>query len=97
LRKGVLHRLKRDQLAANRLAAWVRQIELHFSDRVLPIDYEVAQLWGELSSQRSRTVVDTLLAATALSRSLTLVTRNVRDVEDTGVLLFNPWDDPDLD
>ena len=97
LRKGVFRRSGRDQLAANRLAAWVRQVEHDFDDRILPIDHDVANVWGELASQRSRPVVDTLLAATALSRSLTLVTRNTRDMQDTGALLYNPWDDPDLD
>ena len=35
--------------------------------------------------------IDTLIAATAISRGLTLVTRNTRDFERTGVLLFDPW------
>ena len=40
---------------------------------------------------RSRPVVDTLLAATAIVHGLTLVTRNVRDVDDLPVKLLNPW------
>jgi predicted nucleic acid-binding protein len=32
-----------------------------------------------------------LLAATAMQRDLTLVTRDTRDVGTTGVMLFNPW------
>jgi predicted nucleic acid-binding protein len=36
-------------------------------------------------------VIDTLIAATALRHGLTLVTRNTRDVEATGVPLVNPW------
>jgi len=32
-----------------------------------------------------------LLAATALVRSMTLVTRNIRDVADVGVEVLNPW------
>ena len=46
---------------------------------------------GELSSGRSLPVIDTLIAATAISRGLTLVTRNKRDVESTGVPLVDPW------
>jgi hypothetical protein len=37
-------------------------------------------------------VIDGLLAATALVRGLTLVTRNVRDFADVGISVFNPWD-----
>jgi hypothetical protein len=36
-------------------------------------------------------VIDTLLAATALVHKLTLVTRNISDVDDLGVKLLDPW------
>jgi len=36
-------------------------------------------------------VIDTLIAATAITRDLTLVTRSTRDVATTGVPLFDPW------
>jgi toxin FitB len=35
--------------------------------------------------------VDTLLAATATVHQMTLVTRNIVDVQDTGVATLNPW------
>jgi predicted nucleic acid-binding protein len=35
--------------------------------------------------------VDTLLAATAITLDLTFVTRNIRDVADTGVAVLDPW------
>ena len=34
---------------------------------------------------------DSLIAATALVHGLTVVTRNVVDFEDSGVVLLNPW------
>jgi predicted nucleic acid-binding protein len=37
-------------------------------------------------------VVDGILAATALEHELTLVTRNVKDFADLGVVVLNPWD-----
>ena len=36
--------------------------------------------------------VDALIAATALQHQLTVVTRNMRDMEPSGVPLFNPWE-----
>ncbi len=33
-----------------------------------------------------------LLAATALVRDMTLVTRNLRDIADTGVTVLDPWE-----
>jgi hypothetical protein len=44
-----------------------------------------------LSAGRSIPVIDTLIAVTAIRHSLTLVTRNTRDVESTGVPLVDPW------
>jgi len=62
-----------------------------FTDRVLRIDSATARLWGELSAQRPRPVIDTLLAATAVVHELTFVTRNTKDVQDINVKLLNPW------
>jgi predicted nucleic acid-binding protein len=46
---------------------------------------------GRLTAGRSLPVIDTLIAATAIASGLTLVTRNTRDVEATGVPLVDPW------
>jgi toxin FitB len=55
------------------------------------VDVAAARLWGELSARRGLPVIDTLIAATAITRGLTLVTRNTRDVATTGVPLLDPW------
>lgn len=91
MRKGVAARRRADPAAADALAAWVDGIETTFADRVLPVDAAAARGWGELSASRSIPVIDTLIAATAISRGLTLVTRNTRDVRSTGVPLVDPW------
>lgn len=44
------------------LEAWVATIETAFADRLLAIDAAVARLWGELSADRTRPVIDTLIA-----------------------------------
>ena len=91
LRKGVEAKRRSDSVAATRLGAWVDDIETIFADRVLPVDGAAARLWGELSARRSLPVIDTLIAATAITRGLTLVTRNTRDIAATGVQLVDPW------
>ena len=91
LRKGVAAKRRDDPVAADALAAWVDGIETTFADRVLPVDAAAARRWGELSAGRSVPVIDTLIAATAISHGLTLVTRNTRDVQSVGVPLFDPW------
>jgi predicted nucleic acid-binding protein len=91
LRKGVAAKRRTAPGAADQLGAWVDGIETTFADRVLPIDAATARRWGELSANRSLPVIDALIAATAISHGLTLVTRNTRDVESTGVPLVDPW------
>lgn len=91
LRKGVAAKRRSDPGAADQLGAWVDGIEATFADRVLPIDTATARRWGELSANRRLPVIDTLIAATAISHGLTLVTRNTHDVESTGVPLVDPW------
>lgn len=91
LRKGVALKMRSDADAAKRLGTWVDGLEFSFGERILGVDAAIARQWGELSAQRSRAVVDTLLAATALVHKLTLVTRNIGDVHDLGVKLLDPW------
>jgi toxin FitB len=93
LRKGVVARRRTDAVSADQLGIWVDGIETTFADRVLPVDGAVARIWGELSAGRALPVIDTLIAATAIARGLTLVTRNTRDVAATGVALLDPWQD----
>ena len=91
LRKGVAAKRRTDPTAADQLGAWVDGIETTFADRLLPIDAATSRRWGELSAGRNIPVIDTLIAATAITHGLTLVTRNTRDVESTGVPLVDPW------
>ena len=91
LRKGVALKIPSDADAARRLGAWVDGLEFSFGDRILGVDAAIARQWGELSAQRTRPVVDTLLAATALVHKLTFVTRNTNDVRDLGAKLLDPW------
>ena len=91
LRKGVALKKRIDPDTAKRLAHWVDGLGYSFADRILGIDAATATVWGELSAQRPRPVIDTLLAATAIAHDLVLVTRNTADVQDTKVNLLNPW------
>jgi predicted nucleic acid-binding protein len=91
LRKGVARKMRQEPEQAKRLAEWVDGLEFSFADRILGIDAITARLWGEWSAERPRPVVDTLLAATAAARGLTLATRNLRDVADLPVKVVSPW------
>ncbi len=73
-------------------------VRVWFAGRILPVTESIAERWGHLAAAAKRrgvtvAVVDGVLAATALERDLTLVTRNTRDFSDLGVALLNPWDE----
>lgn len=91
LRKGVAQKMRSDAAGAKRIAEWVDGLEFSFADRIHGIDGQTARVWGELSAQRPRPVIDTLLASTAVVHQLTFVTRNIDDVSDIDVKLLNPF------
>ncbi len=98
LEKGVA-KLPASARKKTQLARWLRsELPERFSNRILPVDAQVAARWGELAGGAAARgkplpVIDGLIAATALQHNLTVVTRNVRDFERCGVRPFNPWAD----
>ena len=92
LRRGIERIRARDARQAAALERWLTRVVTDHGERILPVDRRVADQWGRLSAVRPVSVVDTLLAATALVHGLVLVTRNVSDVAWTGVSYLNPFD-----
>lgn len=93
LRRGVELLRRREENSARALDGWLDGLVDAFSDRLLPIDEGVVELWGRLGVPDPVPVVDGLMAATAIAHDLTLVTRNVVDVQRTGVDVLNPFED----
>jgi toxin FitB len=75
------------------LERWLREVEIGFADRILPITLPVAAAWGRQQHAQPLPVIDGLIAATAQVNSLTVVTRNAKDFEGTGVQILNPFRD----
>lgn len=94
LRRGLI--MLSDEVRRGRLQAIYSSILRQFSDRLLPVDTQVGEAWGELSARLQRTgriggMADELIAATALVHGLTLVTRDVRHFEAAGCRVHCPW------
>jgi toxin FitB len=89
--RGVALRQKSDPQTAARLTEWLERLRRDHADRILPVTDRIALEWGRIAALRSRGDVDGLIAATAIVHDLILVTRNVRDFDDTRVPLINPW------
>jgi len=71
-------------------------LENEYKANILDIDVKTIRLWGEIlavSQKKGKQVPisDGLIAATAKNHSLQIMTRNVSDFENTGVMLTNPW------
>jgi len=78
-----------------KLLDWLEtELPAYFAGRILPIDEEVADRWGRLLACAGRPLpaIDSLLAATALTHSLALVTRNVDDFPHPDLEVIDPWE-----
>ena len=91
IRKGIELLRSRDPVQAEVFANWLGELHTRFAERIVPIDAAVAEEWGRLNAAAPRNTVDSLIAASARVRALTVVTRNTGDFEDCGVPLINPW------
>jgi predicted nucleic acid-binding protein len=91
IRKGVENIRRRDARSASVLETWLLRIISHYRDQILPIELDIVEEWGWMSVPNPLPVIDGLIAATAKVRGLTLVTRNIADMERAGVSLLNPW------
>ena len=94
LRKGIDG--VQDEARKWALSDWLQnELSLFFLGRVLSIDEQVADRWGQLVAAAGRPLpaIDSLLAATALVHGLHMVTRNAKDFEGLGLDVINPWAD----
>ncbi len=79
------------------LISWLENdLLVRFGERIIPIDLPVMLVWGTMVAELEKAgtplpAIDFLLAASASQRGLTLVTRNTKDFEPTGIPLINPW------
>jgi predicted nucleic acid-binding protein len=93
LRRGVeLIRHRGDNRQAKQLEKWLDLVINEYQDNILDIDQETAQVWGKLRSPHPEHALDKLIAATAMTYGLTVVTRNEKDFKGTGAKLFNPFE-----
>lgn len=99
IEKGIvkLERVKGGSLdKARRLRDWIEILMADFQDRFLPVDVEVALVAGKLEGAMlarglNVELADILIAATAQTHGLTVVTANTRDFEPLGVDCLAPF------
>jgi predicted nucleic acid-binding protein len=75
---------------AAEIEAWIDQVAQTWN--VLPLDGRTFRIWARLMHRRSnRLLGDALIAATAMSHHLVVVTRNVRDFVTFEVQTLDPF------
>ena len=95
LRSGA--RSVQDADLRNRLELWIDDCVIpSFEDRLVDLDFTAANRWGAIfgdgvAKGRTPSVCDSMIAATALSQGMTLVTRNVSDFNFPGLEVVNPF------
>ncbi len=82
------------------LRLWLNGLEESYASNIIKTDKDTAHIWGELTARAQKQgkqipASDGLIAATAVQYGLYLITRNIKDFEQTGALLINPWDEID--
>ena len=92
IEKGVLQVERKDPTQGKILRLWLdNQVIPAFASRTLDVDTQVAIQCAMLHVPNPKSERDSLIAATGLVHKMTVVTRNIKDFEHTGVLLLNPW------
>ena len=86
-----------DTTRKNQIRDWLDSVlSIRFANRILPIDQEIALLWGEITGEATAQGIiipdlDGLIGATARRHNLTVATRNEKGIQPTGAKVFNPW------
>ena len=94
LRKGAL---LAEAVPRRKFLDWIEHtLKPQFEGRILPMDTEVFEKWADIQAALQRRgksvpVLDGLIAATAATHDLTVVTRNDADFRPSGVRVLNPW------
>jgi toxin FitB len=92
IERGIVRQRGKDPAFAEALESWLDRTIQIYGDRILPVDTQTARRWGSLSARIGNDGADLLIAATALEHGLTVVTRNIRHFEPTGVALIDPFE-----
>jgi toxin FitB len=95
IRKGV--EKVREPTRKEMLERWLHnELLIRFRDHLSVLDAKVLLEWGALTGRLElqgtpMPAMDSLIAATALSHDLVLVTRNGKNFVNAGVRLLDPW------
>lgn len=88
---GELQLVSRGDEQYQNVGAWVQDFMDNYRPNILPIDAEVAAVWGSTLGDVEVSTVDSLIAATAIQKSLSVVSGKVGVYRKFAVSAINPW------
>ncbi|MBB3966923.1 type II toxin-antitoxin system VapC family toxin [Rhizobium metallidurans] len=91
---GILLLKRRDPVQAEVLEEWRDKMRERLQSRVIPVDEAIALDCAALNVPVTRPLRDAFIGATARTHGFVLVTRNVKDFQNMGLEIVNPWDGP---
>ena len=91
IRQGIERLRIKDPQRTGEIGHWMQLVTRLLGARVLIVNQQIADIWGRMGIKRTLPLVDSVLAAAALAHDPTLVTRNTKDIQDTGVRYLNPF------
>jgi toxin FitB len=90
IQAGIEITREQDIEKAHAIETWLNSVAETYN--IIPVDAHIFRRWAQLMQGRpDHHLEDALIAATALVRGLSVVTRNVDDFKRFGVSLINPF------
>ena len=85
-----------DSRKKERLTLWLNTLLIEYSERIFFIDLMVCENWGVIQGNAEKagtpmSTIDSLIAATAYTHNLTIVSRNENDFTLSNIPIINPW------
>jgi predicted nucleic acid-binding protein len=96
IQKGI-SKLPDGRTKKHQLQNWLtNELQDRFKGRILEITIGSAIVWGQVLGDCEKKgvtlpAIDSLIASQGILHKMTIVTRNISDMEPSGVSLLNPW------